>query len=145
MITFAELKFTSNDITEMSMRHNGQAGSIFPHRAKALEALEIAKDNVKYVLAKIELETHNRGSIPGKDKDIRITGSAMKSYVDSHPDVVAARKQRQEAEFHYDNVKGLVTTYNTNKDLLAMMQSDQKNEWYSEPTSKAGYDPTVKI
>jgi len=141
LIAYSELALTKNcNISEMSVRHSSQSGSVFPHRARALKDLELAKDNVKYVVAKIELDTHKLGFIPDvddADRKIKITGASMLSYINAHPEAVKARTERADAEFNYDNVKGLVTTYNTNKALLEVMMSDRKSEWYSEPTEKA--------
>lgn len=141
MISFEELEFQGDNITENAIRLDAQAGAVFGNMKPAAEALEVAKDNVKYVLGKIEMETHTRGSIPSLEKggkDIKITGAAMTSYLNQHPEVVKAREERQQAIANYENVKALCSTYNSKKALLEIRMADKKNEWYSAPTEKAG-------
>ena len=138
LVSFSELTLAPLcNVTEEVVKHTGQAGSIFPHRSNALRDLEIAKDNVKATLGRIEMNTHARGTIPHPDKDIKITGASMTAYVNSHEDVILARKSRAEAEYHYDNVKAVVTAYLGKRALLELMMSDRNNEYHGTPTYKA--------
>lgn len=140
MISFSELEFEGDNISEHAMMLAGCAGSVFGNMKEAKQREEAAKDNVKYVMGKLEREMHNRGSLPpskGGGKDIKITVSSMKAYIDSHPDVVKARGERQQALADFENVKALCIAYNAQKALLEIRMRDKANEWYSEPTNKA--------
>jgi hypothetical protein len=142
LVSFEDLKISKlHNVTDEAIKHSAMAGSIFPRRADALKSLEIAKDNVKYVLGKLEMETHILGKIPVDGvPTIKITGAAMTAYVNSHPDVIQARAERAQAEQDYDNVKGIVTTYLGNKELLKLMMSDRYNEFYSSDVSVKAKD-----
>ena len=147
MIAFKDLELKDNvNITEAAYRHSAQAGSIFTRRAECLQTLELAKDNVKYVLAKIEMETHPLGKIPDGlgGPGIKITGASMKAYIDSHPDVKKAREGRAQAEHDYDLIKGIVTAYNANKELLQMIGKDRNQEFYSAPKEDNGLQDLIK-
>jgi hypothetical protein len=139
LVSFEDLKISKlHNVTDEAIKHSAMAGSIFPRRADALKSLEIAKDNVKAVLGRIEMETHILGKIPvNGEPTIKITGAAMTAYCNSHSKVIQARGDRAEAEYTYDTVKALVTTYLGNKELLKMMMSDRYNEFYADATVKA--------
>lgn len=136
VISFADLELSKNcNIKDEIEKHSNQAGSVFPRRSEALKALELAKDNVKYQLGKLEMDTHALGTIPNPiegEKGIKITGASMTAYLNSHPVVVKARNERAQAEHDYDNVKGLVTAYNARKDLLQTLKADRVQEFYSD-------------
>lgn len=140
-ISFKELELHKGcNITDECIKHTAQAGSLFPKRAEALKALEIATDHVKYCQGRVELDTHSLGLIPNPiegEKSFKITVSAMKAYVDTHPTVIKARADRAQAEHDYDNIKGLVTAYNNKRSLLELMMADKKQEWHSEPKDRA--------
>ena len=139
LISFAELEIPKNcNITEEAIRHSGMAGSVFNLRGQALEALEVAKDSVKEVRARLSLAMRQRGNIPNPTEEnsqgtIKLTEGALKDYVDAHPEMIEARNNRAKAEKYYDDVKAIVTAYNARKDLLVMIGSDRKNEFYSTP------------
>ncbi len=140
MVSFEELEIKKTcNIADECEKHMSQAGSIFPARANALKRLEIAKDNVKYILGKIEMETHVLTKIPvDGEPTIKITGASMTAYLNSHPEVVQARLERAEAEQNLSTVLGLVTAYNSKKEMLQMTMADRKQEFYSKPEEKAG-------
>lgn len=144
MLSFKELEITKTcNISEACEIHSAQAGSVFPHRADALKRLEVAKDNVKYLQGKIEMETHILGKIPvNSEPTIKITGAAMTAYLNSHPEIVEARKERAEAEQHLSNILGLVTAYNAKKELLQMTMKDRNQEFNSTPRETASGVPS---
>jgi len=137
LVSFSDLVLSKPcNAGDEGAKHTAQAGSIFPRRADALESLEIAKDNVKAVRANLSLEMRQLGYIPNvttasPDGKIKLTEGALKDYVDGHPRLAEARLERALREKEYDDIKGLVTAYIAKKDLITIMLSDQKNEFYS--------------
>ena len=140
MLSFSELELkTGCNITEECIKHSAQSGSVFPLRAQYKKALEVATDNVKNVRARLSLEIYQAGAIPdGKGGTIKVTGASTDAYVDAHPEMVKAREERAIAEENMDAILGLVTAYNAKKDLLSMIMSDRKNEFYSDATGITG-------
>ena len=140
MLSFSELELkTGCNITEECIKHSAQSGSVFPLRAQYKKALEVATDNVKTVKARLALEVYQAAAIPdGKGGTIKVTGASADAYVDAHPDMIKAREERAITEENYDAILGLVTAYNAKKDLLSMIMSDRKNEFYSDPTGITG-------
>lgn len=138
MVSFQELHISKIcNVSEEYERFLGMAGSIFGKRSETIKSLEIATDNVKAVIAEIEMETHKLGHIPVEDdptKKIKITGAAMTAYVNSHPRTKKAREERAEAEYLHDYAKGIVTYFNKVMDALPVIQSDRKNEFYTGTT-----------
>ena len=136
MLSFSELELkTGCNITEECIKHSAQSGSVFPLRAQYKKALEVATDNVKNVRARLSLEIYQAGAIPdGKGGAIKVTGASADAYVDAHPEMAQAREERAIAEENMDAILGLVTAYNAKKDLLSMIMSDRKNEFYSDAT-----------
>lgn len=136
MLSFSELELKTNcNISEECVKHSAQSGSVFPLRAQYKKALEVATDNVKAVRARLSMEVRVAGAIPdGKGGTIKITESAISDYIDSHSEMLKAREERAIAEENMDAILGLVTAYNAKKDLLSMIQSDRKNEFYSDAT-----------
>jgi hypothetical protein len=140
MLSFKELEISKHcNLSEEVEKHMAQAGSVFPLRAKASKEVEITTDNVKAVRGRLGLEVRVLGSIPAPTeedptKTIKLSEKAIEQYVDAHPEMIQARKDRAEAIADFDDIRGLVTAYNSKKELLSLMMSDRKSEFYSKPT-----------
>lgn len=141
MLSFEEFKVTNiENVSDRIMRHTAQAGAVFADRGKSLELLKNAEDFVKWVKADIDYKTRVLGYIPVEgdtDAKLKITEAALKAYVDQHPRTKKAREERAEAAKDYDNKKALAQAYLDVKEFLKLLQTDRRNEFYSDPTIKA--------
>ncbi len=135
MLSFKELEISKHeDLATRIEKHSAQAGSVFEPKIQAVKQCEVAIDNVKFVMADVEMQTHILGSIPVEgdpDKKIKITGASMKAYVDQHPRVVEAREERAEAKAHLEHATAIVKLYIDIRDFLKQLQDLRKNEFYS--------------
>lgn len=139
MLSFKEFEVTRlEDIAARVERHTAQSGSVFEYRADSLKLLKTAEDEVKRVMAQVEMDTHILGSIPVDGvPTIKITGASMKAFVDCHPDVIKARKERAEAFKAYDTARALAQAYLDVKEFLQLLMRNRNNEFYSEPKNTA--------
>ena len=133
VMSFEDLEIKSTvDIINACERHSAQAGSVLGRRPTAKKLLADAEDKVKYTRGKIATECRMAGAIPGVAK---MTDKALGDYVDQHPDMVEARKERAEAIMELDNVNALVTDYLQNRDMLALIRSERQNSFHSDVNS----------
>ena len=142
LVTFEELTISkTEDIISRIALHTGQAGSIFGPRGDALEDYKNAEDYVKYIKGKVELDAHYAGKIvvdgaDGPKEIVKLTGAIVTAYVNSHPDVVQAKKDEAKAAMDLDNARALANTYLDVKEHLKTLQSARLNEFHSDPTIK---------
>ncbi len=139
LLSFEELDISANeDIATRIAKHSGQAGSVFRPRGEALRLFKAAEDHVKYLKAKIEMDTLVAGQIPNPTGGaIKITVNSMKAYVESHPDVKQARDVEAKAAMHLDNARAVANCYLDVKDHLKMLQSERLNVWHSDAVVKS--------
>lgn len=130
------------DIIKACEKHSAQAGSVFGRRTTAVRNAELAEDNVKFVRGELATDCRKAGAIPEVAK---MTDKALADYVDSHPDMQKAREERADALAELDNARGLVTTYNTNRDLLALIRSERQNSFHSNVESSRVGEPGYNL
>lgn len=144
MLSFKEFEVNeTDDVSARIERHTAQAGSVFQHRGISLEALKLAEDEVKRVLAQVEMDVRILGHIPVKDKPeskVKITEAGIKAYVNCHELAVASRISRAEAFKTYDTARALAQAYLDVKEFLALLMRDRLNRLHAEPKVKADLD-----